>query len=48
MLSYFNYASLSVLLKKEMGCSYMSSFFFNSTTTTISSEAKEKIRNYLE
>jgi hypothetical protein len=48
MISYFISASLSSLLKKEMGYSNPSTFFNNKTIATVSNEAKEKIRNSLE
>jgi hypothetical protein len=46
-MSYFNLASQRDLLKKAMGCSCPSSFFWSSTTTIVSSKAKEKIKSSL-
>ena len=41
-------ASLNALLKKAMGFSRPSPFFFNKTVATVSKEEKEKTRNSLE
>lgn len=43
MILYFNEASLGALLKNAIGCSYPSLFFYNSTTTLVCSDVKEKI-----
>jgi len=47
-MSYFISASLNALLKKAMGYSNPPTFFCNKTATTVSKEAKEKIRKFLE
>jgi hypothetical protein len=43
-VSYFNSASLRLLLKKEIGCSNPSLFFCKSVATIICSHAKENIK----
>jgi hypothetical protein len=48
MISYLIYAFLNALLKKEIGYSNPSEFFYSKTTSNVSNEAKEKIKNSLE
>jgi hypothetical protein len=48
MISYLISASLNALLKKEIGCSNPSVFFYSKTTANVSKEEKENIRNSLE
>jgi hypothetical protein len=47
-MSYLNSASLSALLKKEMGFSNPASFFYSRTEATVSKEAKEKVKKSFE
>jgi hypothetical protein len=46
-MSYFISSSQRDFLKKDMGFSCPSLFFFSSATTMISLEEKENIKNYL-
>jgi hypothetical protein len=48
MLSYFISTSPNALLKKAIGFSTPSTFFYSTTTATVSNEAKEKIKKYLD
>jgi hypothetical protein len=48
MISYLISASLNALLKKEIGYSKPSVFFYRKTTTNVSNEVKENIRDTLE
>ena len=45
---YFNSESLRVLLKKAIGFSSPSAFFYNRTAAIVSCDAKEKVRKTLE
>ena len=47
IMLYFRGASLSALLKNSMGCSCPFIFFCSRTTTTVCSDAKEKMKKYL-
>ena len=47
IMLYFRGASLNGLLKNDFGFSYPFIFFYSKTTTTLCSDAKEKMKKYL-